>query len=126
MSQDIRPFAPLYYRSQNVAGVLTQQGQNAVSVTVAAGAAAVASAVIPGTGNNNAIQMQVANLTDKWAFVNFGVFGNVRAATITDYPVGPGGVQVVTVDPEVNGASVILTGAAGGSTSVILTRGSGA
>ena len=125
MSQDIRPFAPLYLRSQFVNGVLTQTGQQAVSVTVAASGTAAASAIIPGTGNNNAVQMRIANLTDKWAFVNFGVFGNVRVATITDFPVGPGATQIVTVDPEVSGASVILTTAAGSATSVIITRGSG-
>ena len=125
MSVDVRPFAPLYQTTQYVNGAIQQQGQNLASVTVAASGTAAASTVFPGTTLNNLNQIQIANLTDKWAFVNFGVFGNVRAATLTDFPVGPGAVQVCTVAPEVTGASVILTAAAGGSTSVIFTRGSG-
>jgi hypothetical protein len=126
MSVDVRPFAPLYQQTQYGGGAIVQTGQNLVSVTVAASNVAAASAVFPGVGNNNATQIQVANLTDKWAFVNFGVFGSVRAATLTDIPVGPGTTQVFTVPPEVTGASVILTAAAGSLTSVIFTRGTGA
>lgn len=128
---EIRPFAPFYLRSQYTStgqgtSSLAFQGQQAPSVTVAASGAAASSTRFPGTPSNSiAYQIQIANLTDKWAFVNFGDVANLRAATLTDYPVGPGMVQVVTVDPEVSGASVILTGAAGGSTSVIFTRGSG-
>jgi len=128
---EIRPFAPFYLRTQMTStgqGTSSQafQGQQAASVTVAASGTAASSTQFPGMPSNSiAYQVQIANLTDKWAFVNFGAFGNVRAATVTDYPVGPGMVQVVTVDPEVSGASVILTGAAGGSTSVIFTRGAG-
>jgi hypothetical protein len=60
--------------------------------------------------------------------VNFGVLlsgQTVRAATINDYPVAPGAVVVVTVDPEVNASSVYADGAPSGSTSVMFTRGEG-
>jgi hypothetical protein len=73
------------------------------------------------------VQIQIANTTNGWAYVNFGnlAIGAVTAATVaTGYPVAPGAVVVVTVGGDVNGASVILaSGATAGS--VIFTRGEG-
>jgi len=123
---DTRAFAPLYTTS-NVAG--GQVGQLQPSVTVAAAnGAAVASTVFPGTTDNNFCQIQIANKTSVWVHVNFGILlggQTVRAATINDYPVAPGTVVVVSVDPEVNAASVYADGAPAGSTSVVFTRGVG-
>lgn len=131
---DIRPFAPLYNQTQYVPGpggtsVISQQGQCAASVTVtAADATAVPSTLIPGAGNNSNIQIQIANKTSVWVHVNFGRLEGgetVRAATINDYPVAPGSVVVLTVDPEVNAASVFANGAPAAATAVMFTRGSG-
>ncbi len=134
MSNDVRSFAPLYNQSQytrNADGTSTRayDGQLAPSVTVAAvDATAVASTAIPGSGNNAALQIQIANTTSVWVRVNFGHLEGgqtVRAATATDYPVAPNDTVVVTVDPEVNAASVFAQGAPAASTSVVFTRGSG-
>jgi hypothetical protein len=125
--QEQRAFFPLYQPTQQQP--TAQVGQNLPSVTVAAvDATAVASTVFPGTLENTYVQIQIANKTSVWVHVNFGVLnsGNtVRAATINDYPVPPGSVVVVSVDPEVNAASVFANGAPATSTSVMFTRGEG-
>lgn len=119
-----RSFYPMYLRSSETAGVTTA-GTLAPSTTVAAVDTATPSARFPGTDNNNYVQMQMANLSTSWAYVNFGVFGNVTAATVaTGYPVAPGTVVVVSVDKEVSGSSVIL-GTAAATGNVIFTRGEG-
>jgi hypothetical protein len=129
-----RPFAPLYNRTaftRNADGTTTktQTGSCIQGVTVSGvDATAVASTEIPGTNNNQVSQIQIANKTSVWVHVNFGNItapNAVRAATLTDFPVAPGTVVVVTVDPEVNGASVFTNGVPSGATSVIFTRGSG-
>lgn len=134
MSVEERRFAPLYNRtafSRNADGsaTKTQIGSCVGGVTVVAvDATPVASIEIPGTNNNQTSQIQIANKTSVWVHVNFGNVtapNTVRAATLNDFPVAPGSVAVVTVDPEVNGASVIANGAPAASTSVIFTRGSG-
>jgi hypothetical protein len=120
-----RSFYPLYLKSTETAGVTTP-GTLAPSVTVAATSAAVASTVFPGTLDNNYVQIQIANTSAQWAYVNFGVLAGgqtVTAATVaTGYPVAPGAVVVVSVDKEVNAASVILASSTG---NVIFTRGEG-
>jgi hypothetical protein len=125
---DTRAFYPMYLKSTETAGVTTA-GILAPSVTVVAGVAATASTVFPGTDNNNYVQIQIANKTSVWVHVNFGVLGGgqtVTPATLASgYPVAPGAVVVVSVDKEVNAASVISDGAPAGSTSVIFTRGEG-
>lgn len=119
-----RSFYPMYLRSSQTAGATTA-GTLAPSTTVAAVDTATASARFPGTDNNNYVQMQIANLSTSWAYVNFGIFGNVTAATVaTGYPVAPGTVVVVSVDKEVAGSSVIL-GTAAATGNVIFTRGEG-
>lgn len=120
---ETRAFAPLYLNSNP-----PTQGGLVASVTVAASGTAAASTRFPGGTPNCIQQIQIANTTDKWAFVNFGNLdvAAVTAATVAaSYPVAPGSVVVVSVGTDVTGASVILTGAAGGSTSVIFTRGEG-
>jgi hypothetical protein len=79
----------------------------------------------PGTDNNASTQIQIANISTSWAWVSFGVFGSVTAAAAgVGYPVAPGAVVVVTVDPEVTGASAVLqTAAATGN--MTFTRGEG-
>lgn len=132
MTVDVRAFAPLYLRSQYQAGAITQTGSDHLSVTVAASnGVAVASVVFPGvTGANISCQIRVANKTSVWVHINFGVLNAsisqaVRAATLNDFAVAPGAVEVLTVDPEVNASSVFADGAPSGSTSVMFTRGSG-
>lgn len=118
MSYDTRPFAPLYTPTVpgGAAGTLED------SVTVAATTAAADSDVFPGTTGNNFTQIQINNESVATAHVNFGVFGAVVPATAASYPVAPLSVVVVTVHPEVNGASVILDVGTG---NVIFTRGTG-
>jgi hypothetical protein len=134
MSNDVRAFSPLYNQTQYTTNAdrtstKIQTGSCVVSVTVAAvDATAVASTEFPGTSNNPDSQIQIANKTSVWVHVNFGNItspNTVRAATINDYPVAPGTVVIVTVDPEVNAASVFANGAPAASTSVVFTRGSG-
>lgn len=125
MANEVRSFYPLYQKSSVSAGVSTA-GTLQPSVTVAGTAAAVASTVFPGTDRNNYCQIQIANQAAQWAYVNFGVLGGgltVTPATVAaSYPVAPGSVVVVSVDPEVNAASVILASATG---NVTFTRGEG-
>lgn len=116
---ETRAFQPLYTKATASANGTLQP-----SVTVAASGTHAASTQFPGqlTGNGSN-QIQIANTTTAWAYVNFGIFGNVTAATVAaSYPVGPGAVVVITVDGEVSGADVILST---GSGNVIFTRGEG-
>jgi hypothetical protein len=104
-------FEPIYTNTGNQGG--TPVGTLAPSIT----AAATTSAVGVTFQNPNTNQIQIANQTSSWAYVNFGIANAVVAATVAaSYPVAPGAVVVVTVGTEVNAASVILAaGAAGGS-----------
>jgi hypothetical protein len=121
---EVRAFAPLYTPNQgNAVGTL------APSTTVAAtNASATPSTAFSGNSQsaNYQQQIQIANTTTAWAYVNFGVLSAsqaVTAATVaTGYPVAPGAVVVVTVDKEVNAASVIL---ATGTGNVVFSRGEG-
>src|SRR5262245_28029180 len=112
---EVRPLAPLYQPTQNVApqpgqaGVQVQQGLFLPGVIVTAVAAsAVASTKLPGgTGGNNQAQFYVANKTGGWVHVNFGsLTGGVRAAALTDPGIPTNTVMVFTVNPECDGASV--------------------
>jgi hypothetical protein len=113
---DITAFAPLYSVTGTNAGTLVP------SVTLAATTSNQAIAIPAGQGTN---QIQIANQTAAWAYVNFGVFGSTPAATVAaSYPIAPGGVVVVGIAQEVTGATAIL--AAGGATaSLTFTRGNG-
>ena len=121
---ELRAFSPAYTRT-GLGG--TPAGRLLPSVTVAAvDATAVASAIFPGQlSNNSFVQFQISNKTAAWQHVSFGILGAVVPATLNDYPVAPGSVVVVTVDPEVNAASVFSNGAPGAATSVVFTRGAG-
>ena len=118
---DTRAFQPIYRPSTG-----TGTGALVSSTTVAASTTHAASAQFAGSYDGNVLQqIQIANKAASWAFVQFGQYGNVPAATIaTGYPVAPGGVVVVTVPGEVSGADVILDTAAT-SANVIFTRGGG-
>lgn len=124
-----RSFFPLYTQTQYVGNPgVASGGALQPSVTVAGVDTATASAKFPGTNDNTYVQIQIANittLTAAWAYVNFGQFGAVTAATVaTGYPVAPGSVVVVSVDPEVTGASVIM-GTAAATANIVFTRGEG-
>jgi len=125
--QDTEAFAPVYKRTVINAGSSNTAGTLQTSVTVTAtNASATASGVIAGDNPNGNCQIQIANTTTAWAYVNFGILGAVTAATVAaSYPVAPGAVVAVSVDPEVNAASVILGSAPGTNTAVIFTRGAG-
>lgn len=118
---ETRAFGPAYKASAS-----GQQGTLLPSTTLAATDASQATAQFAGNKDNNGIvQIQIANLSTSWAYVNFGAFGNVAAATVAaSYPVPPASVVVVSVHPEVSGATVIL-GTAAATGNVIFTRGSG-
>jgi hypothetical protein len=115
-------FEPLYSPSSGTTG-----GGFQTSTTVTAiNTSATASTVFAGTNNNAARNLQIANTTTSWAYVNVGVSGSVPAATVAaSYPIAPGAVVVLTVAAEVNAASVILGAAPGTNTAVIFTRGVG-
>lgn len=133
MSNDVRPFAPGYRQTQFTQTGLTSsvgyQGQCELSTTVAASnGVAVASTVFDGANTSGDQQILISNKTSVWVHVNFGqLLGGltVRAATLNDLPVPPGQQITVTIDPEVNAASVFADGAPAASTSVVFTRGSG-
>lgn len=113
---DITAFAPLYTVTGTNAGTLE------ASVTLAATTASQAIALPAGASTN---QIQIANQTAAWAYVNFGIFGSTPAATVAaSYPIAPGGVVVVGVAQEVTGATCILAAGAT-SASVAFTRGNG-
>lgn len=117
---ETRAFQPNYTKA-----TASANGTLQASVTVAASTSAAASGQLGLTSTNGPCQVQIANTTSAWAYVNFGQFGAVTAATVASgYPVAPGAVVVVSVDSEVSGASVILAaGATAGN--VIFTRGEG-
>jgi hypothetical protein len=82
--------------------------------------------VFPGSTTNYKQQIEISNTTSAWAFVNFGIFGAVTAATVAaGFPVAPGVSRTVTVDKEVTGASVILGAAPATLTAIIFSRGEG-
>jgi hypothetical protein len=115
---EIFAFNPLYTNT-GLAG--SPAGTLKPSVTAAASTSSVAVTLYL----TSVDQIQIANQTAAWAYVNFGIAGSVAAATVAaSYPVAPGAVVVVTVAPEVTGATVILAaGAAAGS--VTFTCGNG-
>jgi hypothetical protein len=115
---EIYAFAPLYIHSGN-AGV---GGNLVASVTISATTSA-ASAALPITSTD---QVQIANQTTAWAFVNFGLnTTQITAATVAaSYPVAPGAVVVVTLDSEVAAVSCILAaGATAGNVTFTLGNG---
>ncbi len=117
---DTRSFFPLYAPSVGTTG-----GKLLSSVTVTASATHAASAQLA-PGNGGFYQLQIANTTTQWAYVQLGLFGSVTASTVaTGYPVAPGAVVVISISPEVTGADVILGGAPGAATGVIFTLGEG-
>lgn len=125
---DTRSFYPIYLKSTQTSGATTA-GTLANGVTVAASnGVAVASTVFPGTTDNNFCQIRISNKTSVWVHVNFGVLvggQTVTAATLSSYPIAPGGIEIVSVDKEVNAASVFADGAPASSTSVMFHRGEG-
>jgi hypothetical protein len=117
---EVRAFEPMYAPTGPGSG----QGTLLPSITLAATAASSATAIFPGSMTNYKQQIMVCNQGTLWAFVNFGVFGNIAAATVAgSLPVAPGVARVFTVDKEVTGATVILTAA--GPSNITFTRGEG-
>jgi hypothetical protein len=95
------------------------------SVTVAATASSTASTIFAGSTQQaqSFTQVRVCNTTAVWAYINFGVLNSVAAATVaSSIPIAPGSVEVFTIDPTSNAATVIL---ASGTGNVIFTRGEG-
>ena len=111
---DTTAFAPLYSVTGTNAGTLV------ASVTLAATASSQPVNLPTGSSTN---QVQIANQTTSWAYVNFGIFGSTPAATVAaSYPVAPGAVVVVGIASEVSGATCILSTGTG---SVTFTLGDG-
>lgn len=121
---DLRPFAPLYGPNSG-----SSAGSFLASLTITGSNAAAASGVLPGniTGNSDLNQIQIANTTTSWAYVNVSrnTTELVAATVAASFPVAPGAVVVITVNTEVAAASVILGTAPGTNTAVIFTRGAG-
>lgn len=119
---ETRPFEPLYYP----ASVGNTQGGLAESITVTGTVSATASGAFTGNTPGVMRQIRVANKTTAWAHISFGASGNLEAATVADdLCLAPGSVEIFTVAPEVNAASVILDAAPGTATAVIFTRSEG-
>jgi hypothetical protein len=121
---DQRPFAPLYGPNAGTAA-----GSFLASITVTGSNSAAASAALPGsvTGNSDLNQIQIANTTTSWAYVNMGrnTTEIVAATVAASFPVAPGVTRTLTVNSEVAAVSVILGTAPGTNTAVIFTRGTG-
>jgi hypothetical protein len=121
---DVAPFRPTYTNTsiaQTGGGAATTNAGTLVASVTLAATASAQPVTLPAPGGDS--QIQIANQGTTWAFVNFGVAGNVTAATVAaSYPIGPGAVVVVSVAPEVSGASCILASSTG---NVTFTRGSG-
>ena len=123
MAYNTAPFFPLYGPNAGAgAGGLT------ASVTIT-GSVIAASASLPGNVGvyNGMQQIQIANTTTSWAYVNFArnTTEIAAATTASSYPVAPGAVVIVSVDGEVGAASCILGTSPGTNTAVIFTRGTG-
>ena len=119
---ETRPFQPLYTRSQ--VGATSSNGTLISSVTLAATGTAQPVTLPGSSGPNTTNQIQIANQSSGWAYVNFGQAGAITAVTAgTGYPIAPGSVAIVTVDLEVSGASCLLD--SGKTGNVIFSRGEG-
>jgi hypothetical protein len=119
---DTKPFQPLYGPNAGSAA-----GSFSASVTVT-GAVTAASASLPGPASNSDLnQIQIANTTTAWAYVNVGrnTTEIVAATVAASLPVAPGVCRTITVNSEVAAVSVILGTAPGTNTAVIFTRGTG-
>lgn len=115
-------FAPLY----TTANLVTSVSVSSTNSSATASAAFNFGGAGASGGSGGTIQVQIANTTNAWAYVNFGIVGSLSAATVAaSYPVAPGAVVVVSVAPYVSGASVILGSAPGAATNVIFTIGQG-
>jgi len=121
---ETRAFEPQYLpNAGNAVGTLLPS--TTVTPLITAVATPVFAGVTGGSANYKQ-QMLVSNTTTSWAYINFGVFGNITAATVAaGLPIAPGVARVFTVDKEVSGASVILGAASTGGTTVVFTRGEG-
>jgi hypothetical protein len=121
---DQRPFGPLYGPNAGSAA-----GSFLASLTVTGSNSAAASGALPGstTGNSDLNQIQIANTTTAWAYVNVGrnTTEIVAATVAASFPVAPGVCRTITVNSEVAAVSVILGTAPGTNTAVIFTRGTG-
>lgn len=121
---DQRPFGPLYGPNAGSAA-----GSFLASLTVTGSNSAAASGGLPGstTGNSDLNQIQIANTTTAWAYVNVGrnTTEIVAATVAASFPVAPGVCRTITVNSEVAAVSVILGTAPGTNTAVIFTRGTG-
>jgi hypothetical protein len=109
------PFAPLYNGSTGLDP----------SITVAATASSTTStAFVANLQQQQAFnQVRVCNTTSSFAYVNFGPLATVAAAAVaTSLPIAPNSIEVFTIDPTANAATVIL---ASGTGNVIFTRGEG-
>ena len=116
---DVKPFQPLYGPNSG-----PNAGNFISSLTISASTTAVAGALPGNTQASGFCQIQIANTTTGWAYVNCGrSTTEVSAATVAaGYPVAPGGVVVITVPSEVGAVSVILGSSSG---TVVFTRGTG-
>lgn len=120
---DTKPFQPLYGPNAGSAA-----GSFSTSVTVTGSNSAAASAALPGPASNSDLnQIQIANTTTSWAYVNVARnTTEIIAATVAaSFPVAPGVSRTITVNSEVAAVSVILGTAPGTNTAVIFTRGTG-
>jgi hypothetical protein len=120
---DTQPFTPLYGPNSG-----TVAGSFLSSLTLTGSNSAAASGALPGPASGSDLnQIQIANTTTAWAYVNVGrnTTEIVAATVAASFPVAPGVCRTITVNSEVAAVSVILGTAPGTNTAVIFTRGTG-
>lgn len=107
----LAPFAPLTIANNLANSVTLAATAAAAPVTLTAPASRI--------GNN---QLMISNTASTWAYVNLGTAALNAATVANSMPVAPGAMVVVTIDPTVTTASVIL---ASGTGNVTFTAGEG-
>jgi hypothetical protein len=120
---DTKPFQPLYGPNAGSAA-----GSFLSSLTITGSNSVAASAALPGPASGSDLnQIQIANTTTAWAYVNVGrnTTEIVAATVAASFPVAPGVSRTITVNSEVAAVSVIMGTAPGTNTAVIFTRGTG-
>src|ERR1700693_629935 len=110
---DIKPFLPLYGPNSGPGA-----GNLVSSLTISASTTAASGALPGNAGLNEYNQIQIANTTSGWAYVNFArnTTELIAATAAAGYPIAPGGVVVITVTSEVAAVSVILGSSSGSVT----------
>jgi hypothetical protein len=108
----LSPFAP------NV----NASAEGFVASTTASVVATAATSALP-TNTQNSPHLQIANQGSVWCFINVGSAAVPAATVAASYPIAPGSVVVISVNPGATSVSTIATAA--GPSPLTFTRGEG-